>query len=101
MKKVCGSMKEQWNEIDLKKIGFEMKLLTNEEKKSYDKTKVCYIWKEKFKDKYIKDKRSRKARDDCHDTDVNAEVYVIQSIVHLKIFLKFFVMDLTMIIILS
>ena len=29
--------------IKKKKIGFEMKLLTNEEKKSYDKTKVCYI----------------------------------------------------------
>ena len=32
-----------------------MKLLTNEQQKSYENVKMCYICKEKFEDKYAKD----------------------------------------------
>ena len=34
-----------------------MKLLTNELQKSYEIAKICYICKEKFKDKHAKDKK--------------------------------------------
>ena len=37
-----------------------MKLLTNEKQESYENAKICYICKEKFKDKYAKDKKYRK-----------------------------------------
>ena len=33
-----------------------MKLLTNEQHKSYQNSKICYICKEKFKAKHTKDK---------------------------------------------
>ena len=34
-----------------------MKLLTNEQQKSYENAKTCYICKERFEDKYAKDKK--------------------------------------------
>ena len=43
-----------------------MKLLTNKQQKSYQNTKICYIWNEKFKEKHAKDKKYRKVRDHCH-----------------------------------
>ena len=43
-----------------------MKLLTNEQQESYENSKTCYICKEKFEDKYIKDKKYHKVRDHCH-----------------------------------
>ena len=42
-----------------------MKLLTNEEQESYEKTNIC---EETFEDKYANDKKYRKIRDHCHDT---------------------------------
>ena len=39
--------------IDYKKI----ELLTNEQQNSYQNLKICYICKEKFKNKYVKDKK--------------------------------------------
>ena len=45
-----------------------MKLLTNDQQKSYENAKVCYIWKEKFENKYLKDKKHGKVRDHCHYT---------------------------------
>ena len=30
----------------------KMKLLTNEQQKSYENTKICYVCKEKFEDKH-------------------------------------------------
>ena len=45
-----------------------MKLLTNKQQKSYQNTKICYIWNEKFKEKHAKDKKYRKVRDHCHYT---------------------------------
>ena len=36
----------------------KMKLLTNECQGSYENTKICYVCKETFEDKYTKDKTS-------------------------------------------
>ena len=41
------------------------KLLTNEQKKSYENTKKSYICKKKFEDKYTKDKKYRKIISYC------------------------------------
>ena len=40
--------------INLKKK--KMKLLTKEQQESYENAKICYICKEKFENKYLKDK---------------------------------------------
>ena len=45
-----------------------MKLLTKELYESYENAKVCYIFKEKFENKYLKDKKFRKIIDNCHYT---------------------------------
>ena len=45
-----------------------MKLLTNEQQKSYENAKICYICKEKIEDKHAKDKKYHKFRDHCHYT---------------------------------
>ena len=34
-----------------------MKLLTKEQQESYENAKICYICKEKFKNRYMKDKK--------------------------------------------
>ena len=44
-----------------------MKLLTKEPQESYENAKICYICKEKFEHKYLKDKKYRVVRD-CHCT---------------------------------
>ena len=33
-----------------------MKLLTKEQQKSYEHAKICYIWKEYFENKYMKER---------------------------------------------
>ena len=45
-----------------------MKLLTKEQQESLENAKICYICKEKFENKYLKDKNYRKFRDHCHYT---------------------------------
>ena len=45
-----------------------MKFLTKEQQESYENAKVCYICKEKFENKYGKDKKYSKVRDHCHYT---------------------------------
>ena len=45
-----------------------MRLLTKQQKESYENAKICYICKEKFENKYLKDKTYRKVRDHCHYT---------------------------------
>ena len=62
-----------------------MKLLTNEQQKSYENPKTCHICKEKFENKHAKHKKYRKAIDHCQvDIEVNIEVlhiaYLIQYI---------------------
>ena len=46
-----------------------MKLLTKEQQESYENAKICYMCKEKFENKYVKDKKYRKVRDHCHYTE--------------------------------
>ena len=45
-----------------------MKLLTNEQQKSYQNAKICYICKEKLKDKHAKNKKYCKVSNHCHYT---------------------------------
>ena len=42
--------------------------LTDEQQKSYEKTKTCYICRKEFQDNYSNDKKYRKTRDHCHFT---------------------------------
>ena len=46
----------------------KMKLLTKEQQESYENAKICYIYKEKYENKYLKDKKYCKVRDHCHCT---------------------------------
>ena len=46
-----------------------MKLLANEQQKSYKNAKICYICNKKFEDRHAKDKKYRKIRDHCHYTE--------------------------------
>ena len=43
-----------------------MKLLTKKQEESYENTKICFICREKFEDKYAKDKKYCKVRDHFH-----------------------------------
>ena len=43
-----------------------MKLLTKEHHKSCQNAKECFICKEKFENKYVKDKKYHKVKDQCH-----------------------------------
>ena len=45
-----------------------MKLLTKGKQESYENAKICYISKEKFENKYLKDQKYCKVRDTCHYT---------------------------------
>ena len=40
-----------------------MELLTKKQQESYENAKICYICKEKFENKYVKDKKYCKVRD--------------------------------------
>ena len=67
MKKFCEFLREHaMNIIHFKKK--KMKLLTKEQLESYENTKICYICKEKFKNKYLRDKKYRNVRDHCDYT---------------------------------
>ena len=66
-KNFCESLREQVMKI----INFKkkkMKLLTKEQQESHESAKICYICKEKFENKYLKDKKYSKDRDHCHYT---------------------------------
>ena len=81
-----------------------MKLLTKEQQESYENAKICFICKEKFENKYLKDQKYHKVRDHCHYTGVYRDA--AQSICNLKYSVPkkmstVFNNDLTMIIILS
>ena len=54
----------------VKTINFKkkkMKLLTKEQKESYEYPKMCYICKEKFENECLEDKRCYKVRNHCYD----------------------------------
>ena len=40
-----------------------MKLLTKDQQESYENAIICYICKEKFENKYLKDKKYSKVKD--------------------------------------
>ena len=67
MKKFCEFLREHVMKINNFKKK-KMKLLTKELQESYENTKICYICREKFEIKYLKDKKHRKVRDHCHYT---------------------------------
>ena len=46
----------------------KIKLLTNKQQESYENPKFCYICKENFENRYAKDKKYFKVRDQCHCT---------------------------------
>ena len=54
MKMFCESFREHALKIILKRK--KLKLLTQEQQESYENTDICYIWKEKLQNKYVKDK---------------------------------------------
>ena len=61
----------------MKIINFEkkkMKLLTKEHQESYENAKFSYVCKEKYDDKYAKDKKYHKVRDHCIIIPLNIEV---------------------------
>ena len=65
MKKFCESLRDNTMKI----INFKkkkMKLLTKEQPESYENAKICYIYKTKSENKYLKDKKYCKVRDNCH-----------------------------------
>ena len=68
MKKFWESLREYAVKIiSLKKK--KMKLLIKEQHKLYENAKLSYTCKEKFENKYLKNKKYHKVRDHCHDTD--------------------------------
>ena len=61
MKSFCDSLREHAMKI----INFKkkkIKLLTKEQRESHENAKFCYICKEKFEYKYLKDKKYCKVR---------------------------------------
>ena len=46
----------------------KMKLLTKEQQELYKNAKIRYVFKEKFENKYVKDKKHHKVRNHCHYT---------------------------------
>ena len=59
-----------------------MKLLTKEQQESYEKADICYICKEKFENKYLKDEKYRKVTEHCHYTQEYRGI--VHSICNLK-----------------
>ena len=82
-----------------------MKLLIKGQQESYENAQICYIWKEKFENQFFKYKKYCKVRDHCHYTgEYRGTAHSICNLkysVPKKKFLYFFIMDLTIIIILS
>ena len=68
IRKYCDFLRQHTMRI----INFKrktLKLLTNEQQEWYKNAKVYYICKEKFENKYLKDKKHHKVRDHCHYTE--------------------------------
>ena len=65
VKKFCEFLREQAKKIIKKR---KMKLLTKEQQKSYENANICYLCKQVFENKYLKDKKHRKVRNHGHYT---------------------------------
>ena len=59
----------------------KMELLTKEKQESYEIAKMCYICKEKFENKYLKDKKYCEVRDHCYYTRKCIEVMCIACVI--------------------
>ena len=46
-----------------------MKLKTKEQQESYENTKICYICKEKFENRYVRNKKYFQVKDHFYHTD--------------------------------
>ena len=56
MKKFCECLKKHTRKIfNFKKK--KMKLLINKQQESYENAKICYICRDNFEGKYVKDKK--------------------------------------------
>ena len=64
---------------------FKMNLLTKEQQESYENTQICYISKEKFKNKYLKDKKYCQFRDNCHYTNEYGAVHRICNLKYMSL----------------
>ena len=64
MKRLCEFLRE--HAINFKKK--VMKILTKEQQEPYKNARICYIYKEQFENKYVKDKKYSKVRDNCYYT---------------------------------
>ena len=103
VKKFCESLREHSIKItNFKKK--KMKLLTKEQQESYENARIRCICKKKFENEYLKDKKYRKVRDHCHYKGkcrgvAHSKGNLKYSVP--KTFQQFFIMNQTMIIILS
>ena len=67
MKKFCESLRKHAMKI----INFKKKkveFLTKKQKVSYINAKICYMYQEKFENKYLKAKKCRNVSDHCRYT---------------------------------
>ena len=92
MKKLSESF---LREHAMKIISFlkKLKLLTKEQQKSYENTKICYTCQEKFENKYLKNKKYCKVRYHCHYTgEYKGAAHSIYNLKHslTRIILKVF-----------
>ena len=67
MKKFRESLREHAMKI-IKFKKKKMRSLTKEQQESYENEKIRYICKEKFENKYLKNRKYRKVRNHCHYT---------------------------------
>ena len=58
-----------------------MKLLTKQQKESYENVKICYICKKKNVNKYLKDKKYCKVRDHCRHREEQHTICNLKHIV--------------------
>ena len=66
--KVLWILKRALNENNwfLKRKGWSYQQKSSNQQKSYENAITCYICKEKIENKYLKDKKYYKVRDQCH-----------------------------------
>ena len=83
MQKICESLREHVMKI----INFKKKISTKEQQESYENAKFCYICKEKFQNKYLKDRKYRKVRDHSHYTEGAHSIFNLKYRVRKKKFL--------------
>ena len=82
MKTFCEFLREYAMKItNFKKK--KMKLLTKEWQQSYENAKICYIYKEKFENKYLRNKKYHKFKDYCHYTEYRGAAQSICNLLFL------------------